>query len=75
VLEIKKSKGGDIEMDNKEIVKELKRDVSEIIEPKFRKYNELSFEQRTDPDYRLKQLEKLNGGKLSITCSKCHHCR
>ena len=23
-----------------------------------------------DPDYRLKQLEKLNRGKLSITCSK-----
>lgn len=75
VLEIKNSKRGGIEMDNKEILKELKRDVSEIIEPKFRKYNELSFEQRTDPDYRLKQLEKLNGGKLSITCSKCHHCR
>ncbi len=26
-------------------------------------------------DYRLKQLAKLNGGKLNITCSKCHHCR
>jgi len=75
VLEIKNSKRGGIEMVNKEIVKQLKRDVSEIIEPKFRKYSELSFEQRTDPDYRLKQLEKLNGGNLAITCSKCHHCR
>lgn len=56
--------------------KDLKRKVSEIIgRPKFRKYRELSFEQRTDPDYRLKQVEKLNGGNLSVTCSKCHHCR
>lgn len=62
-------------MSNKKIVKELKRDVSKTIGPKFRRYRELSFEQRTDPDYRLKQLEELNGGKLSITCSKCHHCR
>ena len=53
----------------------LKRDVSKAIEPKFRKDSELTFEQRTDPDYRLKQLEILNGGKLSIICSKCHHCR
>lgn len=55
--------------------KELKRDVSGIIRLKFRKCGDLSLEQRTDPDYRLKQLEKLNGGKLSITCSRCHHCR
>ena len=45
------------------------------IEPKFRDPSELSHEQLTDPDYALKQLEKLNRGKLSITCSKCHHCR
>jgi hypothetical protein len=75
VLEIKNSKRGGIEMDNKEIVKELEGDVSEIIEPKFRKHSELSTEQLTDPDYALKQLEKLNGSKLSITCSKCHHCK
>ena len=62
-------------MNNREIVKELKKDISEAIKPKFRKDIEFSLEQRTDPDYRLKQLEKLNGGKLSITCSKCHHCR
>ena len=23
----------------------------------------------------IKQLEKINGSKLEITCSKCHHCR
>lgn len=28
-----------------------------------------------DPDYALKQLEKLNNGRYSVTCSKCHHCR
>ena len=47
----------------------------EIAKPKFRDPSELTEEQLTDPDYRLKQLGKLNGGKLSITCSKCHHCR
>lgn len=55
--------------------KEFKKDVSKAIKPRFRDPNELSSEQLTDPDYALKQLEKLNGGKLSITCSKCHHCR
>ncbi len=43
--------------------------------PKFRDLNELSYEQLTDPDYALKQLVKRSGGKISITCSKCHHCR
>jgi len=62
-------------MSNKEIVKEFEKDVLEVIEPKFRDPRELSPEQLTDPDYALKQLEKLNRGKLSITCSKCHHCR
>lgn len=57
------------------IEKKIKGDILLIIEPKFRKSDELSFEQQTDPDYALKQLEKLNEGKLSITCSKCHHCR
>ena len=54
---------------------ELKNDVSEIKEAKFRDPSELSHEQLTDPDYALKQLEKINKGKLSITCSRCHHCR
>lgn len=43
--------------------------------PKFRKVSELTNEELTDPDFRLKQLEKLNKDKLQITCSKCHHCR
>lgn len=54
---------------------EFKNDVSETTEPKFRNPEELSPEQLTNPDYALKQLEKLNVGKLSITCSRCHHCR
>jgi len=45
------------------------------IEPKFRDPETMTEEELTDPDYALKQLGKLNGGKLSITCSKCHHCR
>lgn len=59
----------------KEMARDFKENVSEVTEPKFRDPRELSLEQLTDPDYRLKQLEKLNGGKLSILCSKCHHCR
>lgn len=45
------------------------------IEPKFRNPSELPPEALTDPDYHIKQLEKLSGNKLEITCSKCHHCR
>lgn len=56
-------------------VKKAREDILEVIEPKFRDPNTLSTEQLTDPDYALKQLEKLNKGRLSITCSKCHHCR
>ena len=62
-------------MSRKEKTTEFKNDISEIITPKFRDSTELSPEQLTDPDYRLKQLEKLNRGKFSITCSRCHHCR
>jgi len=62
-------------MRDKTMVKDFDSGVPEVIEPKFRDPSELSPEQLTDPDYALKQLEKLNGGKLSITCSKCHHCR
>jgi len=61
-------------MSNKKTIKKFKNDVLERTEPKFRNSKELSLEQLTDPDYALKQLEELNGGKLSITCSKCHHC-
>jgi len=62
-------------MSRKEKTTVFKNDISETIKPKFRDSTELSPEQLTDPDYRLKQLEKLNRGKFSITCSRCHHCR
>lgn len=62
-------------MFKKEIIKVQKRNFAKTLKPRFRDSSELSTEQLTDPDYALKQLEKLNGGKLSITCSKCHHCR
>jgi len=48
---------------------------SKQFKPKFRDENGLSFEQRTDPDYRLRQLAQYYRGKLPITCSRCHHCR
>ena len=43
--------------------------------PKFLDKKELQKEQITDPDYRLKFLEKLYGNKYPISCSKCHHCK
>ena len=46
-----------------------------VTEPKFRDPATMTQEQLTDPDYHLKQLAKLSGGKFTITCSKCHHCR
>lgn len=55
--------------------RKLKDNVTERMKPQFRNIEELSHDQLADPDYRLKQLEKLNKGKLPITCSKCHHCR
>jgi len=62
-------------MSKKEATTLNKYHVRQGIEPKFRNPSELSQEQLTDPDYTIKQLEKLNGGKFSIICSKCHHCR
>jgi hypothetical protein len=50
-------------------------DVSKSTTPIFRDRAMLSYEQLHDPDYALKELEKLNNGNYSITCSKCHHCR
>lgn len=40
-----------------------------FLEPKFRDPSELTEEQLTDPDWRLKQLDP------AAACSKCHHCR
>jgi len=45
-----------------------------IPEPEFLNPEDLTAEQLTDPDYRLKQLMKQDGGH-PLTCSKCHHCR
>lgn len=58
------------------MVVETKQKAKSIIEePKFRDPKDLPPESLTDPDYHLKQIAKLNGGKLNITCSRCHHCR
>jgi len=48
--------------------------VNNTIIPKFRDTSELTREQLTNPNYAIEQIEKLNGDKLYITCSKCHHC-
>jgi hypothetical protein len=52
-----------------------KRSVIKEEKPKFRDPRDLTFEQMTDPDYAIKQLKRMGGHDLSITCSKCHHCR
>ena len=58
-----------------EIIKGQKRNLAKTLKPVFRNPSELSSEQLTNPDFALKQLEKLSKSNLSITCSKCHHCR
>lgn len=48
-----------------------------ITAPRFLNPEDLTEEQLTDPDYRLKQLAKeagLEEGEV-LVCSKCHHCR
>lgn len=42
----------------------------------FRLPEEITPEMR-DPDFALKELEKINNGRynIGIGCSKCHHCR
>ena len=50
-------------------------DVSKFAFPIFRDRKDLTQVQLCDPDYGLKELEKLNNGIFTITCSKCHHCR
>jgi hypothetical protein len=65
--EVKMSRSGPIQTLRDGSLKQFK--------PKFRDENELSFEERTDPDYRLRQLAQYYRGKLPITCSRCHHCR
>jgi hypothetical protein len=52
-----------------------KGEFGKISIPKFLDKKELKEEQITDPDYRLKWLEKLYGTTYPISCSKCHHCR
>ena len=54
---------------------EMEKRIGQLKKLKFRNSSELSTEQLTDPDFRLKQLNKHNNGKPAITCSKCHHCR
>jgi hypothetical protein len=50
-------------------------DVSKSSVPLFVDRASLTYEELNDPDYPLKELERLNNGKYSLTCSKCHHCR
>ena len=49
--------------------------VSKFSFPLFRDRSLLSPEELNDPDFALKDLERLNNGRYSVTCSKCHHCR
>jgi hypothetical protein len=50
-------------------------DVSKLSVPLFADPATLSYEELNDPDYALKELAKLNQGKYTIGCSRCHHCR
>lgn len=52
----------------------IKEKTTEKVKPKFRNPDDMTEEELTDPDYRLKQLMKQNGAHPAV-CSKCHHCR
>jgi len=58
-----------------EILNEKKARVASGVAYKFRDPSTMTTDELTDPNYALKQLVKRSGGKISITCSKCHHCR
>lgn len=42
---------------------------------KFIDKHNLTKEQLTDPDYRLKMIQEMFGREIPVSCSKCHHCR
>jgi len=47
-----------------------------MLEYSFIPVEDLSSEQLSDPDYAIKQIDKINVNNFEITvCSKCHHCR
>lgn len=62
-----------IQVEVKESIREQIRKGTYV--PQFRDPATMTYEELNDPDYAIKQLAKLSDGKLSITCSKCHHCR
>jgi len=62
-------------MSERRIFEKMSEKDSPVVEPKFWEDSELSLEQRTDPDYRLKELQRLSRQELTLTCSRCHHCR
>jgi hypothetical protein len=53
----------------------IKKNPNLKIIPAFYNYRELTNDQINDPDFRLKQFEKLYSKTFFISCSKCHHCR
>ena len=58
-----------------ETIEKRVKEVNQNLKPRFISPDFLTYEQLTDPDYILKLLQGLYGGKYAITCSKCHHCR
>jgi hypothetical protein len=58
-----------IYVDRDEEMGKLKK-TAKFVDPKS-----LLPEALTDPDYRLKLLERQYGLHNPISCSKCHHCR
>lgn len=62
-------------MDDTGAVRARNADDLKRLESGFRSEGELSNEQLTDPDYRIRVLSALTEGKVPLTCSRCHHCR
>ena len=61
-----------------EALEEKKARIASEVAYKSRDESELTKEQLTDPDYRLKSLQTqslIEGRIFTPSCSKCHHCR
>ena len=45
------------------------------VENRKPRYEKPLFEKQPSLNFPEKIWERLNGGKFSMTCSRCHHCR
>lgn len=55
--------------------KELVSTKCNVVLPKKERYEKPLLEAQKELAFPHEILEKFNGNRFSITCTKCHHCR